>query len=191
LIICWTAGASPPRETTARDGSWGEVCPSCARRAGDMGGSVRGGVSFTARITSSRVMRPCSPEPRTSLRSTPCSSAARRVDGAASGLSDLFGSVSTDGGTGSAVFVAILDETLPGCARAGPAFSSSWRMTVRTGTTSPSLASSFMIRPPAGAGSSLSALSVAISAMAWSLTTTSPSLTSHFVIVPSVTLSPS
>ncbi len=47
------------------------------------------------------------------------------------------------------------------------------------------------MRPAVGAGRSLSALSVAIETMGWSLATASPSRTSHFEIVPSETLSPS
>jgi hypothetical protein len=64
-------------------------------------------------------------------------------------------------------------------------------MTVFTGTTSPSLASSFTTRPVTGAGSSLSALSVAIETRGWSFVTSSPSCTNHFAMVPSLTLSPS
>jgi hypothetical protein len=64
-------------------------------------------------------------------------------------------------------------------------------MTVFTGTTDPSAARSFATRPLAGAGSSLSALSVAMDAIGWSFSTASPSRTSHLEIVPSATLSPS
>jgi hypothetical protein len=59
-----------------------------------------------------------------------------------------------------------------------------------TFTVAPSGARILTIRPPWGAGTSLSALSVATETTACSRLTTSPSCTSHFVIVPSMTLSP-
>ncbi len=106
------------------------------------------------------------------------------------GIASAFG---TAGGAGKDTGApGAADNALGIPAEAMPAAPSSiFAMTVSTGTTSPSAASSLAMRPLAGAGRSLSALSVAIETIGWSLVTASPSRTSHFAMVPSLTLSPS
>ena len=138
-------------------------------------------------------MRPCSPEPRTSSMFTDCSSAALRDDGVASGapvaprdeippdadaMTCVWDSRSFGAGAGAALLAAVAPSSI-------------WQRSAFTGSTSPSFAEMRATRPAAGDGSSLSALSVAISTSGWSLVTTSPSRTSHLVMVPSETLSPS
>ena len=183
---------------------WLTICASCwARAEGALGGGTLGvttaapvrdeeepgaiGISGpegwslppapAARITSSLVTRPRSPVPCTPARSTFCSSAALRTVGVASGAR-----ADTDAGA--------METGGPGAAESAR-LSSSCAMTAFTATTSPSAASSFEMRPAAGAGRSLSALSVAIDTSGWSFLTMSPTRTSHFEMVPSETLSPS
>ena len=143
-----------------------------------------GGPSWVAaRITSSFVRRPRSPVPRTEVRSTSCSRATLRTVGEARGAERAAGAGRAIGGR---------ETGAPGAAeRVAPAPASIWAMTVLTGMTAPSATRSFVTRPPTGAGRSLSALSVPIEAMGWSLVTTSPSRTSHLDRVPSEMLSPS
>ena len=155
-----------------------------------------------ARTTSSFVMRPRSPEPRTSSRFTSRSSASLRMVGLASALpvalrdaaSCRSGDTSPEGTTPLRRGAGALGEveTLGASARVPvSALSSIWQRTAFTATTSPSCARIFTTRPPCGAGSSLSALSVAISTSGSSFRTMSPSRTRHLLIVPSDTLSPS
>src|SRR4051794_20747671 len=123
-------------------------------------------------------MRPRGPVPLIVERSTPSAAATRAATG------ETWAPAGTDGAgvaTGGAASAAAAGAPAPSAMRA---------MTWPTLTVSPSSKRISVIVPLAGAGSSMSTLSVESSTTVWPFSTGSPTLTAHSRIVPSVTDSP-
>ncbi len=139
---------------------------------------------FLASSTSALVMRPPGPVPVMPPRSMPSAAATRAATGeilASSGISA--------GARGAVAGAPLPDDS--GAAGLGAVAPTCMRaMTWPTVTVSPSSARISVIVPAAGAGSSMSTLSVESSTTVWPSSTASPTLTAHSRIVPSVTDSP-
>src|SRR5271166_4211230 len=132
--------------------------------------------------TSSLVMRPFSPVPRSLVRSTPSSRASRRTPGlacaspgpAAEGAAAVVGGGAV--GWGGAVAGSCCDSSEGGWVMA-PSLPRSVRMAVPWLTLSPTLTSTFSTVPPEGAGTSIVALSDSSDTSGSSALTGSPSFT--------------
>ena len=133
-------------------------------------------------------MRPCGPVPATPARSTPSAAAARVAMGVALASPAIAGAAPAPLGEGAAWLP--LGAPFAEAPAGAPAPSCIRAMTCPTTTVAPSSASSSVIVPAAGAGSSMSTLSVEISTIVSPSSTTSPTLTAHSKMVPSVTDSP-
>ena len=140
-----------------------------------------------AASTSALVIRPPRALPCTPPRSTPCSAATRRATGEAVAPLPSVGGWRRRwrrgaGGRGA--------RSRPRRAAGAPAPALIRAITWPTVTVAPSSARISVIVPDAGAGSSMSTLSVEISTTVSPSLTVSPTLTDHSRIVPSVTDSP-
>ena len=130
-------------------------------------------------------MRPSGPVPLTCLRSIPCAAATR----AATGVTLMPSGVRTVSASPAGADL----RSAPACgATAGlaPLPDVIRAITWPTWTVSPASASSSVIVPEAGAGTSASTLSVEISTIVSSSATSSPGCLAHSRIVPSETDSP-
>ena len=178
--------------------------------AASRGAEVRASPRSTAARTSSSVIRPPCPVPRSARGSNPCSRTRRRTSGerriaAASGRigeagvgperAPGAGRASGAGRSmGSDVIAAGPATAVAAGADAGtsgaPSVSSS-RSTAPTATSDSIIATSRVTVPAPGLGTSVSTLSVDTSAIACPSATTSPTATSHATSVPPSTDSPS
>src|SRR5947209_2485269 len=125
-----------------------------------------GGSACTSASTSCLRTRPSRPVPLTPSRSIPCSAAIRRTSGEY---------------RRRGAWAAI---------SAGSPCPAMRARTVPTATVSPTATSTSLTTPAAGAGTSLSILSVEISHTVWSAATGSPTPTFHSTTVPSATDTP-
>ena len=126
-------------------------------------------------------IRPPRALPWSPLTSTPCSAAMRRATGEMFAPPSIAGVAVGAAGAAGAALGADAPLPAPAVIRA---------ITCPTFTVSPSCARISAIVPEAGAGSSMSTLSVEISTTVSPSLTASPTFTLHSMIVPSVTDSP-
>ncbi len=167
----------------------------------------------TATSTSALRIRPLRPEPLTRVRSTPCSAAIRRASGEASARSPGAPVTASAAATGSKRpcrsspaaerVVApppgkpgVLSTFLPPDGRKVDSVASASTPTASSangspiGTESPTSATILARTPAAGATTSVSTLSVAISQRTSSAATSSPTALCHSTTVPSSTETP-
>src|SRR5659263_534034 len=170
------------------------ACISGASSEGSSG--LVSGVGAVTFLTYSSVILPPCPVPLTFDISTPSSLAMRLVDGVAktlpgirAGSRDLTSSGSNPEVLSSGGLTSAGLTLASGTFTSSPGNESEARV-LPTFIKSPSFPTSFNIFPAFGEGISTMALSVSISAIAWSALISSPSFTSHLTIVPSVTPSP-
>src|SRR5947209_7674789 len=162
-----------------------------AAGAAPVGSAVADPLPAAAARTSALVMRPPRAVPATPARSTPSAAAIRWATGetlAPLPVGGAAGAVSA-GAVSAGALVPAGDGAGADCdGAAAPALIRA--ITCPTVTVSPSSARISVIVPEAGAGSSMSTLSVEISTTVSPSLTASPTLTDHSRIVPSVTDSP-
>src|ERR1700682_2195119 len=167
-------------------GGWEWTGATGGGAVGGGGAAGVGGPFSTKFITSALVMRPPAPEPGTLFRSIPCSCATFLPTGLArtpslppAGCAAGLGAARADAAAGAAG------------ADAGAPASSRRASAAPTGTTEPSLANCSTSTPEVGEGTSVLALSVAISTSGSSRSTRCPGRAIQRTTVPSTTDSPS